>query len=332
MSRVSFIITSYNVEAYIATALQSAIDCEFSDCEVILVDDGSRDATRHVAEVIMRGAPNEVKFKPIYFASNSIGGVACAANVGLAAATGDIVVFIDGDDWVLPENLRGAVEQLIESNADFVVCGCKEYWNNTGAYTHYPEAAYWVQVRQSGSIQKRREILLKMAPFPWRKVYRRDFLQRYDITFPVGDYFFEDNPFHWETTIKASRFLFFPAVTHVHRMMRQGQTVTNMGTRPLQIFDHAETIVSMLKNDGVWEQEKFSYFDWLVKHVLWCTRHVSPSGLNLLFDRATAALAEIGATDFSELLSKGSFTLSEVRQLTALQINDRLGFLAEISE
>ncbi len=332
MSRVSFIITTYNVEAYVATALQSVIDCDFPDCEVILVDDGSRDATRQVAELVMRGAPSYMEFKPVYFASNSIGGVACAANVGLARATGKFVVFIDGDDWILPQALRGAVTQLMESNADFVVCGCKEYWNNTGTYTQYPEDAHWEQARQSGNVQRRREILLKMAPFPWRKVYRRDFLERNNIRFPVGDYFFEDNPFHWETTVKAGKFLFYPSVTHVHRMMRQGQTVTGMGIKPLQIFDHAKTIVAMLREQGAWEEQRLSYFDWLVKHVLWCTRYVSPSGLNLLFDRATAALEPIGEVSFSELLANGSFSLSEVRQLTALQVKDRLGFLAEIED
>lgn len=331
MTRISAIITTYNVEPFIATAMQSVIDAGFEDLELIVVDDGSKDATRQVADAVGRAAPTDrVRYVPIYFARNTIGGVACAANAGLSQASGDVVVFVDGDDWVLPHNLTGAVQKLLGSQADFTVCGCKEYWNDTGAYTFYPEAHLWSQVEHAHGLEKRRDLLLEMAPFPWRKIYRRSFLERHRIRFPVGDYFFEDNPFHWETSVRAERFNFYAPVTHVHRMARQGQTVTSMGMRPLQIFEHAHTIRAMLEGTGQADNLEARYFHWLADHVLWSARHVPPVGLNRVFDLAREALARFPEEVFWAYLEQQPRSLPEVRQLTALRLEDRLEFLKAI--
>lgn len=331
MAKISAILTSYNVELYIATAMQSVIDAGFDTLELIVVDDGSTDATRTVADVIGTSAAGpRVDYVPLFFNRNTIGGVACAANAGLDYATGDIVIMVDGDDWVSPAPLRQAVAQLERSQADFIVCGCQEYWNDTGAYTHYPEGHLWAQALQEARPDIRRDLLLKMAPFPWRKIYRRAFLERHQIRFPVGDYFFEDNPFHWETTIKADRFSFFEPVTHTHRMARQGQTVTGMGVKPLQIFEHAKTIRNTLNATGQSDTLSDAYFHWLVDHVLWCCRYVAPKGLNTLFDQATQAFKPYPDALFFALLEEKEHNWAEINRLTALKLNDRMAFLASL--
>lgn len=326
MTRVSAIITTYNVEPYIATAVQSVLDAGFDDLELILVDDGSNDATRHVAEAVATGLPN-VTYVPIYFAANTIGGVASAANAGLDRATGDVVLFIDGDDWVIPGHVRAAVDQLVRTNVDFTVCGCKEFWNGSGEYTFYPEAHLWDQLGTTVGREAQRDLLLQMAPFPWRKLYRRDFLNRHNIRFPVGNYFFEDNPFHWETSTRADSFNFYRPVTHVHRMARAGQTIHAMGLKPLQIFEHARTIQAMLARNGQAETFEVRYFDWLIDHILWCMRYVSPQGINLVFDQAAASLARYPDNWFYPQLAKRPLNLVAVRQLTAAKVGDRMAFV-----
>lgn len=331
MTRISAILTTYNVESYVATAMQSVIDAGFSDLELIVVDDGSTEATCNAADVVGHAAPSDrVDYVPLFFANNTIGGVASAANAGLDKATGDVVIFVDGDDWVLPGNLASAVNKLLSTDDDFVVCGCQEYWNDTAAYTRYPEGHLWAKVKETAEIDLRRKLLLQMAPFPWRKIYRRSFLESKKLRFPVGDYFFEDNPFHWETSVQARNFCFFEPVTHVHRMARQGQTVTSMGVKPLQIFEHARTISAMLASNKKSQAYEEQYFQWLTDHVLWCCRHVSPQGLNLLFDQARAALQPISDETYWQILSHKPRNLKEVRQMTALRLGDRMGFLQSL--
>ncbi|MGD9861585.1 MAG: glycosyltransferase family 2 protein [Pseudodonghicola sp.] len=330
MTRISAIITSYNVEAFIATAMQSVIDTGFDDLELIVVDDGSTDATRQVADVLGAAAPaGRVRYLPVYFSRNTPGGVASAANAGLDRASGEVVIFVDGDDWVLPHRLRAAVAQHLATAPDVTVCGCKEYWNDSGAYSQYPEAHVWAAVPAATGLAAQREVVLRMAPFPWRKIYSRDFLERSHIRFPVGDFFYEDNPFHWETTMRAERFGFFAPVTHVHRMARAGQTVADMGLKPLKIFEHAQTIRAQLEATGQAEALRGRYFHWLADHVLWCARHVPPQGLNRLFDLARPALADVPEAEFWERLGEQPRTIGEIRRLSTIYLGDRMGFLRE---
>ncbi|TDK50911.1 glycosyltransferase family 2 protein [Antarcticimicrobium luteum] len=330
MTRISAIITTYNVEAFIATAMQSVIDTGFDDLELIVVDDGSTDATRQVADVIGAAAPaGRVRYEPVYFSRNTPGGVASAANAGLDRASGEVVIFVDGDDWVLPHALRRATALHLGKAPDVTVCGCKEYWNDSGAYTRYPEAQVWNTLPEARSLTARREAVLRLAPFPWRKIYSRDFLERHRIRFPVGDFFYEDNPFHWETTLRAERFAFFSPVTHVHRMARAGQTVSDMGLKPLKIFEHAETIRGHLEATGQDAALRARYLHWLIEHVLWCCRHVPAHGLNQVFDRARADLAGLPEDEFWTRLGEQPRNTVEIRRLTAIYLGDRLGFLRE---
>lgn len=330
MTRISAIITSYNVEAFIATAMQSVIDAGFEDLELILVDDGSTDATRQVADVVAAAAPaDRVRYRPVYFSRNTPGGVASAANAGLDQASGDVVIFVDGDDWVQPQALARAVTLHLARAPDVTVCGCKEYWNDSGAYTRYPEAHIWDMQPGVRGLEATRELVLRMAPFPWRKIYSRAFLERDAIRFPVGEFFYEDNPFHWETTLRAESFAFFRPVTHVHRMARAGQTVTDMGIKPLKIFEHAETIRASLRATGQDAALGGRYFQWLLDHILWCARYVPPQALNRLYDLSRAALEDVAEADFWAGLAKQPRDIVEIRRLSAIYLGDRLGFLRE---
>jgi hypothetical protein len=92
--RVSIVIDNYNYEAYVARAIDSALEQTHPDVEVIVVDDGSRDASM---EVIRRYSDRvRVIDKPN-------GGQGSAYNAGYARATGDVVIFLDADDWLYPQ-------------------------------------------------------------------------------------------------------------------------------------------------------------------------------------------------------------------------------------
>jgi glycosyltransferase involved in cell wall biosynthesis len=98
--RVSIVIDNYNYEAFVAKAIESSLAQTHSDVEVIVVDDGSTDgsvdAIKHFGErVTLIVKPN--------------GGQGSAYNAGFAASTGEVVVFLDADDWLYPE----AAERIV---------------------------------------------------------------------------------------------------------------------------------------------------------------------------------------------------------------------------
>jgi glycosyltransferase involved in cell wall biosynthesis len=105
MPRVSVLIDTYNHERFIERAITSVLEQNFplDQAEILVVDDGSTDRTPEIA----RGFEPRVRLirKPN-------GGQASAFNAGFRECAGDIVAFLDGDDWWAPEKLRRVVQEL----------------------------------------------------------------------------------------------------------------------------------------------------------------------------------------------------------------------------
>lgn len=91
---ISVIIPAYNVEAFLARCLDSVLEQSFSNFEVIVIDDGSRDRT---AEIIRGYQQKDARVIGIF---KENGGVTSARNAGVAKAKGDYLFFLDGDDYV----------------------------------------------------------------------------------------------------------------------------------------------------------------------------------------------------------------------------------------
>jgi hypothetical protein len=70
--------------------------------------------------------------------------------------------------------------------------------------------------------------IFRISAVPWRKLYSMDFVRRHSLRFPEGDYFFEDNSFHWITTLNAQRIGIVNQVSCFHRKGRAGQTTNGV--------------------------------------------------------------------------------------------------------
>jgi glycosyltransferase involved in cell wall biosynthesis len=110
---VSIVISSFNYERFLAQAIDSALSQTWPAVEVIVVDDGSTDGSRAVIE--RYGARVQVILKPN-------GGQGSALNAGFARCRGNVVMFLDSDDVLLPP----AVEQVLSAMADPAVV--KVHW------------------------------------------------------------------------------------------------------------------------------------------------------------------------------------------------------------
>ncbi|MEH2015434.1 glycosyltransferase family 2 protein [Nostoc sp.] len=111
--KVSVIIPAYNTEAYIAKAIESALEQTLTDIEVIVVDDGSSDKTVEVVKSF-----TDQRLKVIVNQQNL--GVSAARNRALRAAQGEWIAVLDSDDWYAPERLEKLVLLAEETNADMI--------------------------------------------------------------------------------------------------------------------------------------------------------------------------------------------------------------------
>ena len=92
--RISILINNYNYRAFVGRAIESALNQRHADVEVIVVDDGSTDGSQDVID----GYGDRV-----LAVMQRNGGQGAAYNSGFALATGDVVIFLDADDWLYPE-------------------------------------------------------------------------------------------------------------------------------------------------------------------------------------------------------------------------------------
>lgn len=108
---VSVIVPAYNAERYIADALASVLGQTCQDVEIIVVDDGSTDATADIVGTVAAGDPR------VRLVEQPNGGVARARNSALALARGEFVAPLDADDLWYPDKLRAQVTRFHESGS-----------------------------------------------------------------------------------------------------------------------------------------------------------------------------------------------------------------------
>ena len=115
--KVSIIIPVYNKIRYLSGLLEQVMVQTFRDFECLLIDDGSTDGSGAVCDEF---AEKDPRFRVFHIPN---GGVSHARNVGLDAARGEYITFIDSDDGVRPGYLENLVCAISESGADLVISG-----------------------------------------------------------------------------------------------------------------------------------------------------------------------------------------------------------------
>jgi len=119
---VSVIIPTYNRGWILREAIESVLSQEFTDYELIVVDDGSTDDTPDILGDYGRD---------IIVLHQSNRGVSAARNRGIAASRGQLVAFLDSDDLWLPRKLIGQVD-FFKANPAALICQTQETWVRNG--------------------------------------------------------------------------------------------------------------------------------------------------------------------------------------------------------
>lgn len=113
---ISVIVPVYNVERYLEKCLESLLAQTYPYLEIVLVDDGSTDSSLKICE---RYSETDSRIKVIH---KKNGGAASARNLGLSAAGGEYIAFVDSDDYLEPDAYEFMISEMKNNHAD-VVCG-----------------------------------------------------------------------------------------------------------------------------------------------------------------------------------------------------------------
>ncbi len=129
---VSVIIPVYNMESFLAETLQSVLNLDYPNLEVILVDDGSKDSSLSVAESF---ASRDGRIK-IFSQANT--GVCKARNLAIARASGEFILPVDADDLIEPDYISKAVPHFSDEEVKVVLSNADFFGDSMGKWTLPP--------------------------------------------------------------------------------------------------------------------------------------------------------------------------------------------------
>lgn len=173
---ISVIVPIYNVEKYLNKCVDSIINQEYTNLEIILVDDGSPDNCGRICDEY-KGKDSRIK---VIHKEN--GGLSSARNAGLDIATGDYIGFVDSDDYIEPDMYSKLLQAIAKENCSLAICGT--------AYVF--EDGKRIEKTLAGNVlvMNFEEALTEMNQYryfdmgAWSKLYNAKLFA--DIRFPVG--------------------------------------------------------------------------------------------------------------------------------------------------
>ena len=173
MELISVIVPVYNVESYVAECIESIQNQTYMNLEIILVNDGSTDASGDICD---KYAAYDERIQVIH---KENAGVSAARNTGIESANGDYIGFVDSDDYIAPTMYEDMLKLMVEHDLDIIECTA---FRNNGDTK--------IEGCNDGSLEIfNRDEALKMAMYDcfvavWSQLYKRRVIS--DVRFPVG--------------------------------------------------------------------------------------------------------------------------------------------------
>ena len=113
--KVSIVVPVYNVEKYLKRCVNSLIGQSYSNLEILLVDDGSKDSSLSICKEY------ELKDSRIRVFHKENEGLGLTRNYGIERATGEYITFVDSDDYLTSDAITAMLDRAIATNADVVI-------------------------------------------------------------------------------------------------------------------------------------------------------------------------------------------------------------------
>ena len=259
---VSVVIPLYNAERYFAECLDSLLMQTFQDYEIILVNDGSTDNSRAIAESYVPKFGGRLKL----FDNEKNSGQGVTRNNGLRYATGEYVFFMDSDDLLLLNGLEKMYTTAKKFDVDIVDATRNYKMSNDGKTltpvnlkATTPDNKFILESNLEWRVQGLLADRFSWAP--WRRLLRRKFLIDNELFFPENLRRCEDEVWTHGLLFYAKKIIHIPIALYLYRMSEG--SITYSKRTPLQ------NIISRMDNifhDLQWIDDVMSKIPYFKKH------------------------------------------------------------------
>lgn len=180
---VSIIVPVYNTEKYLQKCIFSLLNQEYSNIEILLIDDGSTDSSGKIC--------NQFRLNPkVIVIHQHNQGVSATRNKALGLARGEYLAFVDSDDYVHPDFITAPLKKIVKDGSDIVLF---DYYNckNQAVTKSDPINLndYGMDINKTGNEIKNFTLTDCLPSFVWNKFYKRELWN--DIFFP-NNHTYED--------------------------------------------------------------------------------------------------------------------------------------------
>lgn len=171
---LSVIVPVYKVEPYLDICVQSIVRQTYQNLEILLVDDGSPDCCPQLCD---NWAARDNRIKVIHKPN---GGLSDARNVGIAAAMGELLAFVDADDTLHPQMYETLLLAMLNSNADIALCDFRRTDKPSQPEEPLPTE---IVIQIPSKDEMLRSVLVEYV-VAWNKIYRRSLFS--GVRYPKG--------------------------------------------------------------------------------------------------------------------------------------------------
>jgi glycosyltransferase involved in cell wall biosynthesis len=218
LPKVTIIIPVYNVEEFIIACLQSVLDQNYNNIEVVIVDDCSPDNSIKVAKNLIIEIKKKFSFKIIQHEINM--GLSAARNTGLYNASGDYIFFLDSDDTLLTDSISILVSQIKNDDIDIVIGNFISYNN----FPYYNDSFLLVYPKTIQSF-----LTESIYPMACNKLIKLNTLKIHSLLF-VNNIYHEDMLFSFFLSLYAKKILVLNRITYNYRR-RAGSIMSNFNEK-----------------------------------------------------------------------------------------------------
>ena len=243
--KISVIVPVYNTEKYLHRCIDSVLAQTYKDFELLLIDDGSKDSSGAICDEY---AARDSRVKVFH---KEYGGVSSARNAGLAIASGDWIMHLDGDDWIAPDIQERLIRKGEDTGADIVMGDFLFAYSDRDILYSLPD---WDN-NKTASLNR---YITSVWTCVWGGIHKRSLYEVYQLKSPQGVTYCED--FH----LMARLCYHAKKVVNLHRpfyhyRQQEGSVMHNLNKKTEQNEQWVyQDIIRFFKEQGVYDDYRKS--------------------------------------------------------------------------
>lgn len=259
---ISVIVSAYNLDKYLAECLDSLCAQTLQDFECIIVNDGSTDKTRTIAQRYVK------QDKRFHLINKEHGGVSTARNAGFDALKGEYVVFLDGDDFFDPKLLDVLYKKIRKNKGDIAVCNYTSYYHSMKKYGP-PRIDFRQLKHKVFTYQDEPDAIFDVCTLMfWNKIFRVEFLKQHAFRNDETLHRAQDIEFVGRALVAAANISYTDDSLVFYRTDTGASNVSRLHQHPYDVIRALEKLKKYLDKQHVYKVVKKSFAKIASDHVL----------------------------------------------------------------